>query len=170
MVDERAQDLVGLDRDVALAATGLARWRSALAADPEGHADEDALEDVRRVASKSMWDALGELPEGGADGLLRDALRRWVAWLVQARIGRADDVARARAAAAPVGEYAGDRTRHVSWREAWRGVASAKTPAGARLWLSASAGPGPGLADAPRAPAARPLHLARPTGLPPPSA
>jgi hypothetical protein len=165
MADDRVQDLLGLDREVAQADVALRRWRSALAVDPEGHASDDPLHDIRRVAGKSMWDALGELPPGGADAPLRDALRRWVLWLVLARIGLVDDVAWARAAAAPLGEVADERPRLVSWREAWRGVVLASTPARARLWLRAAADAAPHLAEAARARAARRVEVARRMGL-----
>jgi hypothetical protein len=165
MADERIEDLLGLDRDVARAAAALVQWRSALAADPERHAGDDPLQDVRRVAGKSLWDALGEVPAGGAEAPLRLALRRWVLWLVQARIGLVDDVAWARAAADPLGEYAGERPRRVTWREAWRGVVLATTPAGARLWLRAAADPAPHLGEAARARAARRVEVARRMGL-----
>jgi len=168
-MDETATgDLVALDRDVACAARGLHRWRAALSADPDAHAEEGPLEGVRHVASKSTWDALGRLPIGGADAPLIAGLRRWVYALLQARLAHADEVAWARAAAAPYGLVEGENPRRVSWREAWRDVVLARTPGEAQQRLEAAAEAGPHLAPIAvkiaerRAEVARRLQLAHP--------
>jgi hypothetical protein len=159
-----AGDLLALDRDVARGASELARWRAALVRDPEAHADEEPLEAVRHVAGKSTWDALGALAPSAVDAPLVDALRRWVFALTQARIGCSDDVARARGEAGPHGRFAGSEPRSVSWREAWRGVATSKTPGEARLWLDAAADAAPELASLARARAGRRVEVARRMG------
>jgi hypothetical protein len=146
MADSVTDDLVSLDRDVARAASGLARWRAMLSADPEAHAEETPLEVVRRVATKSTWDALGRLPPAGADALLVAGLRRWVYMLLQARLAHPDEVAWARTAAAPYGLLDGEDPRRVSWREAWREVVLAKTPGEAEQRLDAAAEAAPHLA------------------------
>src|SRR5277367_3056046 len=120
MVESSVQDLIGLSRDVARAAAALGRWRSSLAKDPEGQADVDPFEDLRRVAAKSTWDRLGELRPSAVDEELRLGLRRWVLALVQSRLAGPDDLAWARDAALHNGHFEGERARLVSWREAWR--------------------------------------------------
>jgi hypothetical protein len=165
MGDARAQDLHSLDRDVARGWAALAQWRAGIAGDPDAHADEEPLEEVRRVAGKSTWDALTELAPSAADEPLREALKRWVFALTQARIGRSDDLAWARAAAEPRGRFAGDPPRRASWREAWRGVVAAKTATEARLWLDAAAEAAPALAEVGRARAERRAEVARRFGV-----
>jgi hypothetical protein len=165
MADLGVQDLFGLSRDVAAAAAALARWRSGLAVDPEGQAAVDPFEGLRRMAAKSTWDRLGELSASAADEPLRAGLRRWVLSFVQARIAGVDDLALARESARPLGHFEGERPRRVSWREAWRGVVVASSPAEARLWLAAAADAGPSLAPIARLRAARRLEVARRMGL-----
>jgi hypothetical protein len=165
MVSAPIEDLLALDRDVARGASSLARWREALARDPEAFAAEEPLEAVRRVAGKSTWDALAALSPSAADGPLRDALRVWVYALTQARIGRDQDVAWAQAAGEASGVLDVEVARKVSWREAWRGVVASKGPAEARQWLDAAAGAGPKLAAIASAQAARRVEVARRFGL-----
>ena len=138
MSDARVDDLLSLDRDVARASASLARWRSKLARDPEAHADEDPLEPVRRAAGKSTWEALRELAPPAAEVPLRDALIPWVGAFTMARLVREDDVAWARAAAEARVPFQGEPPRLVSWRDAWRGVVTARNAAEAGLWLSAA--------------------------------
>ncbi len=70
MADSASDDLKSLDREVALAVARLDRWRAASSTKADLHAEEDPLETVRHVASKSLWDALGRLPVDGADAPL----------------------------------------------------------------------------------------------------
>jgi hypothetical protein len=161
MGDPRAQDLLSLDRDVASGWSALTRWRADLALDPKLVADEDPLESVRRVAGKSTWDALTTLDPSAADVPLRDALKRWVFTLTQARIGRPDEVAWERAASEALGRFNGRQPKRVSWREAWRGLVSATTSAEASLWLDAAAEAAPPLAAVARRSAARRVEVAR---------
>ena len=161
MADARAQDLLSIDRDVARGWAELSRWRAGLARDPEAYAGDEPLEAVRPVAGKSMWDALGELAPSAADVPLRDALLRWVYVLVQARIGQADELSAARLAFEPRARFHGDAPRSASWREAWRGVAAARTAAEASLWLDTAAEAAPPLADAGRRRAQRRVEIAR---------
>ncbi len=165
MVDEGVQDLFGLSRDVARAVAALAQWRLALADDPEGQVGVDPFEGLRHVAAKSTWDRLGELSVSAADVPLRAGLRRWVWALLQARISGVDDLAFAREASRPHGHFEGDRPRRVSWREAWRGVAGAPSPAETQLWLEAAADVGPSLAPLVSRRAARRVEVARRMGL-----
>jgi hypothetical protein len=165
MADAGVQDLLSFDRDVARGARALAAWRAAVASAPDEHANDEPLEPVRRVAGKSAWDALAALAPSAADAPLRDALRPWVYALTQARIGLRDDVAWARAASAPRGRLGGDAPRQVSWREAWRGMVAAGSPAQAGLWLDAAADTAPLLAEAARTRAARRAEVARRMGL-----
>jgi hypothetical protein len=159
------QDLPSLDRDVARGAAALARWREGLSRDPEGHAEDEPLEVVRRVTGKTAWDALGALDTSAADVPLRDALRSWVYALLQARVGRPEEVVWARAAAAARGRLEGSAPRLVSWREAWRGVVAARTRAETQLWLDAAVGAARGLGEVARARAARRAEVARRLGL-----
>jgi hypothetical protein len=165
MVEAGVEDLRSLDRDVARGAWALAVWREDLARDPEAHADDEPLAAVRRVAGKSAWDALGRLSPSAAEAPLRDALRPWVYALMQARIGGPDEVAWARAASAARGRFEGEPPRRVSWREAWRAVVAAKTPAEARLWLEAAADVASDLGEIARSRAARRAEVARRLGL-----
>jgi hypothetical protein len=165
MADADVQDLLALDRDASRGWAALLRWREALARDPEAHADKQPLEAVRRVAGKSTWDALGALAPSAADAPLRDALRRWVYALVQARIGHDDEVAWARAASEARARYQGERPRLVSWRDAWRGVATSRTGAETGLWLDAAADVAAPLAAIARSRAERRVEVARRLGL-----
>jgi hypothetical protein len=165
MADAGVEDLLSFDRDVARGASALARWREGLVRDPEAHAGDDPLADVRRVAGKSAWDALRLLAPSAADVPLRDALRPWVYALTQARIGGPDEVAWARSATSARGRFEGEPPRRVSWRDAWRGVAAAKTPAEARLWLDAAADGSTGLAEIALSRASRRMEVARRLGL-----
>jgi hypothetical protein len=160
-----ADDLLSLDRDVARGWTALSQWRTSLARDPEAHADEEPLESVRRVAGKSTWDALTKLAPSAADVAHRDALKRWVFALTQARIGLPEEVAWARLASDPRGLFAGEPPRRVSWRDAWRGVVVAQTVPDAARWLEAATGIAPPLAELARQRAARRVEVARRFGL-----
>jgi hypothetical protein len=158
-----AQDLIGLDRDVARAARSVERWRSEVTARPD---DEplDPFEAVRHVASKSTWDALEAFTPSTLDLPLRDALKRWVAALLLARLNLADDVTLARESAAPVIVFEGEPTRLEAWRGLWRAVAASRTAAEARRWIQAGAGATAPLADVNRRRAARRLEAARRLG------
>jgi len=164
MSDARVDDLLSLDRDVARASAALARWRSKLAREPEAHADEDPLEPVRRAAGKSTWEALRELAPPAAEVPLRDALIPWVAALTMARLVREDDVAWARAAADARVSFQGEPPRLVSWRDAWRGVVTARNAAEAGLWLAAAGDVGEALASIARTRAEKRGEIARRLG------
>jgi len=164
MSDARVDDLLSLDRDVARASTGFARWRSKLAAHPDEHADDDPIEPVRRVAGKSTWDALRELSPPAAEAPLRDALLPWVAALTVARLVRDDDVAWARAAAEARVAFQGEPPRLVSWRDAWRGVVTVKSAGETGLWLAAAAEVGESLAPIARSRAEKRGEIARRLG------
>lgn len=161
MADSPAADLPSLDREVARAARLLARWRAAVSADPDAHADEQPLEAARRVSSKSLWEDLARLPADGSDAPLIAGLRRWVYELLQGRLGHADEVAWARVAATPLGLVEGNEPRRMSWREAWREVVRARTPAEARPCLAAAAAAGPQLAVVAARAAERRTEVAR---------
>jgi hypothetical protein len=165
MADAEVQDLLALDRDVARAAKALAGWRASLAERPEETAERDPFAGVRAVAAKSTWVRLGELSPSAADQPLRDALRRWVLALVQARVGAVEELAWAREAGAGRARFEADRPRLVSWREAWRGVVSAPSPSEARLWLEAAAESALSLAPVARLRGARQKEVARRLGL-----
>jgi hypothetical protein len=164
MAERHIDDLIGLDRDVSRAAGALARWRLALADRPDEAGDDDPFEGLRGVAGKSTWDRLGELSVSSGQEPLRVALRRWVLAFVHARIGAADDLAMAREETALHGRFEGDRPRQVSWREAWRGVVIARTPAEAGLWLEAAGDAAPFLAPVARLRKARRIEVARRMG------
>jgi hypothetical protein len=166
MVEPSVEDLLSLDRDVARVAGELGRWRADLAADA-GHDvaplpdPEDPFESGRHVAGKSTWDALHKLSLGPAESMHRDALRRWVYALMQARIGLAFDVAMMRARAEPTGRFGGAAPRLVSFVEAWRGVIASTSVGEASQWLVAAADAAPGYADLGRGRAARRVEVAR---------
>lgn len=165
MADAPIADLASLDREVARGAASLARWRANLARDPQANADEDPLEPVRRVAGKATWEALGDLVPSAVDVPLRDALRQWVVALLQARLGRDDEVAWALAASEPTLRYAGEPPALASWRQAWRGVVSARSVGDARLWLQTAEEAGPRLAGIARTRAGKRLEIAGRLGL-----
>ncbi len=164
MAESRVDDLIALDRDVASAAKALARWRSTLVDRAEEAAADDPFEGLRSVAGKSTWTRLGELTVSAAEEPLRVALGRWVLAFVHARIGAVDDVAVSREATALRARFDGDRPRQVSWREAWRGVVVAKTPAEAHLWLDAAAEAAPSLVPVTRRRGSRRIEVARRMG------
>jgi hypothetical protein len=163
-VDVIVEDLWSIDRDVARAARALDRWRKDLADDPQAHAEENPFAQLRHVTAKSTWDALAQLEPSAADLPLRDALRRWVGVLLQARIGLVDELGWATAAASPTARYEGELPRSVSWREAWRGVAQARTSEEATLWLAAASDAAPVLAGINRRRLARRVEVARRMG------
>jgi hypothetical protein len=170
MADACAEDLLSLDRDVARVAGLLARWRTDLALDaarnPGVPSDlEDPFEVGRHVASKSTWDALLRLSVGPAEAMHRDALRRWVVSLMQARIGLVFEVAMARAREEPRGRLGGSAPRLVSFSEAWRGVLGAETVGEAGEWLRAAADCAPAYADLARRRAVRREVVAQRLGL-----
>jgi hypothetical protein len=164
MSDARVDDLLALDRDVARASTGLARWRSKLAREPEEHADDDPIAPVRRVAGKSTWDALRELSPPAAEVPLRDALITWVGALTMARLVREDDVAWARAAGEARVPFQGEPPRLVSWRDAWRGVVTGRSAGETGLWLAAAGDVGESLAAIARTRAEKRGEIARRLG------
>src|SRR5579863_9037168 len=115
MVDDWLGDLASLDRDVASGWTALAHWRARLTKDLPALADEEPLEAVRHVAGRSTWGALAELTPADADVPLRDALRRWVFFLLQARIGLPLEVSWARAASEKRAVLQGESEGRVNW-------------------------------------------------------
>jgi hypothetical protein len=165
MAEGQVQDLLALDRDVARAAKRLAGWRLSLADRPQEAAEQDPFDGLRAVAAKSTWERLGELSPSAGDEPLRDALRRWVLALVQARVGAASELGWAREAVVARARFEGDRPRQVSWREAWRGVVSCRSPVEAHLWLQAAADAAPSLAPVARLRATRRAEVARRMGL-----
>jgi hypothetical protein len=175
MADDRSegasiQDLRALDRDVARGVALLAGWRSALRADPAAHADEEPLDAVRHVTGQSTWLALERLDVSEADRPLREALRRWVYHLLQARIGRSEEAEWASAAARTVIVARGEDRVDASWPESWRGAVDASTAAGARPWLEAAAELGPPLASVAARRASRRVEVAKRLGFAHPSA
>jgi hypothetical protein len=161
MPEARVEDLLSLDRDVRRGWSALGQWRTELAHDPDAAAADEPLEPVRHVAGISAWTALDALVPSVADAPLRDALRRWIVTLTQARIGQRDEVAWARASSQPVGVFEGEPRRRANWREAWRGAVAARTAGECALWLDAAAEIAPTLADVARTRAARRVEVAR---------
>jgi hypothetical protein len=163
MVDRDIADLASLDRDVGRAFGALTTLRRNLATGSPPR-EPDPFEGLRHVAGKSTWDALGELSPSAADIPLRDALRRWVTFFIQARIGLPVEREWAASALATRTTFRGDPPRLVSWREAWRGVASSRSAAEARLWLEAADEGGAELATIASTRAVRRVEVARRMG------
>jgi hypothetical protein len=138
-------DLLALDRDVARAYAAWTRWLRALAADPEAHENEAPLDRFRHVAGLSTYEALGEGAPGAGDALLRDGLRRWVYFLLQARIAQPLEVEWAKAAQERSGHASLPRPHLASWREGWRGILTAATAAERTSWLAVLSERGPAL-------------------------
>jgi hypothetical protein len=116
------------------------------------------------VAGKSTWDALRERTPPVSEVPLRDALVGWVGALTMARLVREDDVDWARAAAEARVPFQGEPPRKVSWRDAWRGVVTARNPAEAGLWLAAAGDVGESLASIARTRAEKRGEIARRLG------
>ncbi|WP_394845827.1 hypothetical protein LZC95_53465 [Pendulispora brunnea] len=152
-------DIFGIDRDVEHAYRAWQTWRIALRADPEAHADEDVflLSSHRRVATKSLFDGLAAQvdPAGAHEGL-----RRWVAFLLQARNTHDSDVTLAREAA-----LREDDGRRVSYREAWRAVVHETARGKAITAFDAAAERGPAIAAPLRERRARREEVLRRLGL-----
>jgi hypothetical protein len=165
MVDEWLGDWPSLDRDVARAWRALAHWRAQLTKDLTAMAGEEPLEAVRHVGGRTTWRALAELTPADADMPLRDALKRWVFFFIQARIGLPLEVAWARAATEKRAVLQGDLESRVSWLEAWRGVASARSTAETQRWLQAAADVGPDVAAVNRLRAERRVEVAHRLGV-----
>src|SRR5579859_2250300 len=125
------QDLRALDRDVARGMALLTEWRDTLATDAASVTDDEPLEAVRHVAGQSTWHALEALDVPEADRPLRDALRQWVYFLLQARLDCAARAAWSRAAARTSSVDLGDVRKSAGWREAWRGAVAAPSPSAA---------------------------------------
>src|ERR1700734_2507509 len=140
-MDERAMtlpdasDLVSLDRDVARAHAAWTKWRRALASDPAANEDVAPLDPFRHVAGQSTYEALGKLPSGALD-VHRNALRRWVYALMQARIAQPLDVELAKAAADESARATIPKPRLASWNDGVRGLLAAVTPAERASWLA----------------------------------
>ena len=161
MDESRGDDLSSLDRDVSRGWRALGDWRANIAREVESHTSEDPLEPVRHAAGMSTWARLAEVAPSAHDLALRDALRRWVLALTVARIGRPDEVERARAASQASARYGGDGSRKVSWRAAWRGAVGAKSAGEMGLWLDAAVDAAPPVAAAMRTGADRRLEVVR---------
>jgi hypothetical protein len=160
-----AIDLRALDRDVARAHKAHTTWLSRLARDPDANADVDPIEPWRHVAGKTAYDQLATLDVVSFNRPLRDALRRWVYALVQARVGREIDVELAKAMHEPKARYRIGVGREVSWRDAWRGVVTAETEVERRGWLDAAVERGPYVAAIARRRADRRAEVAHRLGL-----
>jgi hypothetical protein len=165
MAETAVDDLLALDRDVARAATELARWRVSLASEPDTYAEEHPIDPVRRVSTKSTWEALGGGSPRSADAPLREGLRRWVYVLLQARIAHDDDVAVARARKRPQAILEREQPRLVSWSDAWRGAVASKTVAETAMWLAAAGAAGEDVSAAIARRAQRRVEVARRLGL-----
>jgi hypothetical protein len=163
--DAHVTDLFSLDREVARGAAALVRWRDELARDAEAAGGHAPLEAVRRVTGKATYDALGSFEPSLADVPLRDALRSWVVALLLARVVHDEDVELAKARGEARGRFAGEPPALVSFRQAWRAVAAARTVAEARLWLATAAECGPEIADVARRRADKRLEAVRRLGL-----
>src|SRR5258708_32542148 len=135
MVEVAVGDLHALDHDVAKAWLALEGSWSRLGTDPAAEEGSHPFEGLRHVAGKATFDALAELSPSAADVPLRDALRRWVGSFVPSRIVLLADQAWATQAAAARGRHAGGATRLLSWRDAWRGGAPARSCGESLLWL-----------------------------------
>ena len=165
MAESPVHDLLSLDRDVARAVSELRTWRTAMARQPADHAEQDAIAATRHVAGKSTWDGLRALAPGAAESTLRDALLPWVGTLTLARLTRDEEVEQLEAMAAPVARYAGDPVGMISWRQAWRGVPTARTTSETALWLDAAASAGASLAAIAARRADKRMELGRRLGL-----
>lgn len=132
------QDLVTLDRDIGRADSAYRAWRRALAADPETNAERYPLENFRHIAAKATYDALAELSPVAMDIPWRDALQRWVAHLLQARLAHDADVALERARHAKSAILHLDPVKHVSFRDSWRGVVEERSRSRAIAHLTAA--------------------------------
>jgi hypothetical protein len=140
-------DLASFDRDVARAFSAWRAWRRDLARDPPKYRDDEPLERWRHVAGQSLYVQLGELSPSAADVPHRDALRRWVYALTQARIAHPLDAEMAVAeheksahATIPVAHLA-------SFHEAWRGILEGATAFERRAWLDTACMRGPAIAS-----------------------
>ena len=89
-------DLLTFDRDIARAWDAHARWRVALAADPDKNADIDPLLAYRHTSGQKAYDALREQPIAEP---LKRALLAWVHALTVARVTADLDVDWARTCA-----------------------------------------------------------------------
>ena len=139
-------DLLSLDRDVARADAALRKWRRAVATDPDAHAEATPLDPWRHVTGQSTYDALGALSPTDLQAPHRDALRRWVYTLLQARIALPVDGELAKAAAEPSARILLPKPAHVSWRQAWNTLLRAPTEAERSAAVEAVAERGPAVA------------------------
>jgi hypothetical protein len=165
MGDGSLDDLRSVDGEVARGFALLERWRSSLALDASSAAGEAPLDAVRRVTGKTTFVALGELDPPVSMRPLRDALRTWVYYLLQARVGQIEEVAWAQAAQDASGRVEGQDIAPVDWRHAWRGVVSASVVVDARRWLDTACQLAPPLAAVAARRGARRVEVARRLGL-----
>lgn len=151
-------DLLTFDRDLARASDALARWRVALALDPEKNADIEPLAPFRHTAGQKVYDALREQP---LDEPLKGALLGWVHALTDARVVADLDVAWARTGSAEAARLGVGTPRMVCFFDAWRGVVGSVPRPEALAWLDALAEQGPQMASIARQRAERRVEVAR---------
>ena len=159
-------DRKSMDRDIGRAADALARYRVALARDPEPMADVDPLFAFRHVSGKNAYEAIAGSKIADPDDPAR---LTWVHALTEARVVRDLDVEWATCANEKAAKLEVGVPRLVSWREAWRGIVASPARSEAIGWLGAAAERGPALASIARQRAERRVEVARRLGLTHPS-
>src|SRR5262249_36206279 len=118
----------------------------------------------RRASGQSTWTRLGELTPSVVEEPLRDALRRWVYALLQARLARESDVALEREMQDARAPFDGEPPARLSWRGAGRGVVFARAGAEAEKYLQSACIVAPAIAAEARERAARRMEIARRLG------
>jgi len=143
-------DLGSFDRDVARAFAAWRTWKHDIASDPKSRASEEPLDRWRAVTGKSLYETLGELSPSASEVPHRDALRRWVYALMQARIAQPLDAELALAEHEKSAHATIPEPHLASFRDALRGIVGGATAHERGAWLETACMRGPALASVAR--------------------
>jgi hypothetical protein len=143
-------DLVAVDRAVMLARHAFDKWNQKKFAESAQAAARDPWTNHRKIAGKSVFDALAARPVMAHETELVAALRAHVMSLVIARVTFETDVTVAEKTNEPLGLLDLGKLSKISWRQALRGMLATRVPHEADAHLKALAECGPEIAVAAR--------------------
>ncbi len=157
-------DLVAVDRAVAVARHASDKWNQQKFSDSEHAEDRDPWRNHRKIAGKSVFDALGARPVIAHETDLISALRAHVMSLVIARVTFETDLTLAKKVNEPLGMLVLGKTEKISWRRAMSGMLATRAPFEADANLKALAECGADVASAAREHRARRAEAAHRLG------
>lgn len=157
-------DLVAVDRAVSVARHALDKWDQKKFSESAKAAERDPWRNHRKIAGKSVLDALAARPIMAHETDLIAALRSHVTSLVIARVTFETDVAVAEKTNEPLGILDLGKLQKISWRQAMSGMLATRAPYEADAHLNALAECGPEIAVAAREHRARAHEAAQRLG------